>query len=290
MTARRPTVVVLLILAVACPSAPPEPRGPVTARERVRGPLPFAVIGDFGTGEEAQHVVADALRRVARERRIPVLVTTGDNVYEDGNPDDFDDAWHEPYGWVERRGIDVVASLGNHDLGTDDGVPVMELLGMPNPWYARRYGDVEFFVLDSGALGAPAQLRFVADAMRRSKAPWKIAVVHHAPYGCSKHGGNRVVRELAVPVLREAGADVVLAGHEHNYQRFPPFGGMTVVVSGGGGAELHDVGECPDGTPDPVAVIDDAHHFLIGVANERRLRIEAVTADGSVADRVVIRA
>ena len=289
MTARRSTVALLVAVAVGCGAAPPpEQRGPLTARERVRGPLRFAVIGDFGTGEEEQHEVAATLRRVAVERDVRILVTTGDNVYEDGDPDDFDAAWHEPYGWVEQRRIDVVASLGNHDIRTDGGAPVMDLLGMPNRWYTRRYGAAEFFVLDGNALGDPAQLRFVARTMRRSRARWKVAVVHQPPYGCSKHGGDLAVRLVAVPLVTAGGADLVLAGHEHNYQRFAPIDGVTFIVSGGGGADLHEVGDCPAGTPEPVSVVDDAHHFLVATATERRLRIVALTADGRVVDRVTI--
>ena len=290
MTGRRHRVAAVAAFFVAAcgGTQPPEATGPLRATERVRGPVRFAVVGDFGTGEEEELAVAAALRRVAIERRIRILVTTGDNIYEDGHPEDFQAAWEEPYGWTSRRGLDVVASLGNHDVRTDGGAPVMGLFDMPNRWYARRYGPIEFFILDGNALGEPEQLRFVASAMRRSRAPWKIAVVHQSPYGCSRHGGDAVVRELAVPVLRAGGADVVLSGHEHNYQRFAPLDGITFVVSGGGGADLHAVEECPDDTPEPVAAVDETHHFLVGTATPERLRLVAITADGEVADRFTI--
>jgi effector-binding domain-containing protein len=40
----------------------------------------------------------------------------GDNVYGEGEPDEFPEAWRKPFGWVTRAGVTIVASLGNHDV------------------------------------------------------------------------------------------------------------------------------------------------------------------------------
>lgn len=286
----RALLLAVLLAVPACANrGPPEATGPLLQRTRVDGPFDFAVIGDFGTGERDQLEVAGALRRWAERRELEALVTTGDNIYDSGHPENFDEAWLQPYGWVDRRGIPVVASLGNHDAETDAGAPVMELLGMPGPWYAHRFGPVELFVLDGNHPDHAGQLAFVASALRRSTAPWKVAVVHHPPYTCGHHDGHEDVRDRWLPVLQAGGVDAILSGHDHNYQRFPEVGDMLLVISGGGGRELHEVGECPPGTPQPVAVLDDRHHFLVGRATVTELRLRAVAVPGGdVVDEVAL--
>jgi len=256
----------------------------------VESPVRFAVIGDFGSGDEAESAVASAVHAWVADRDAVALVTTGDNVYDDGNPEDFDDAWHEPYGWVAREGVDVIAALGNHDVGTDAGVPVMELLGMPGRWYARRYGPVEFVVLDGNEIGEASQAAFLARVLRDSGAAWQVVVVHQAPYSCGRHGDDaEEIREVMGTALADGGAELVLSGHDHNYQRFPPIGGVTFVVTGGGGAELYELEACEPGIPAPVVGIDDAHHFLTARATPHRLRVSVVLVpSGEVADRVTL--
>ncbi|HEX2031052.1 MAG TPA: metallophosphoesterase [Actinomycetota bacterium] len=293
---RRWSTVLLAALAVGAACSPdeasvPEPSGPLRSRSPVEGrAFEFAVIGDFGTGEEDQRAVADALRRWAGTRPFEALVTTGDNIYDSGHPDDFAEAWHQPYGWVDRGGIPVIASVGNHDIRTASGAPVMELFSMPGRWYAHRFGPVELFVLDGNRPADLRQLTWLGDALRRSRATWKVAVFHHPAYSCSDHGSTREILERWVPVLQAGGVDLVLSGHDHNYQRFRAYG-IAFVVSGGGGAALDAVGDCPAGTPAPLAELDERHHFLYGRATRTRLTLQAVPVPGlRPADRVVLRA
>ena len=76
-------------------------------------------------------------------------------------------------------------------------------------------------------------------------------------------------------------------GHDHNYQRFPPVNGTTYIVSGGGGATLYPVGDCPADTPDPVAWNDDVHGFLYISATPAELVGTAISASGPRPRRVL---
>lgn len=268
--------------------APPV-RGPLRQRTEVRGAFEFAVVGDFGTGGPEEHLVAQALREWSASRPLEALVTTGDNVYDSGHPDEFDAAWRIPYGWVDRAGIPVAAALGNHDTRTDGGAPVMELLDMPGPWYTHRFGPVELFVLDTTRPHDPDQLAFLAGALRRSRVPWQVAVFHHPLHSCGNHEDTSALRLRWLPVLQAGGVDLVLSGHDHNYQRFPSRNDMVFVVSGGGGRELHQVEGCPAGTPEPVVEVDDRHHFLYVRASRSALRLRAVAVPGAVLDDVTLR-
>jgi hypothetical protein len=292
--ARRLAAVLLAAAVVAActsdQSVAPVPSGSLRQATEVGGAFEFVVIGDFGTGEDAEWEVAGAIRRWSGTHPVEALVTTGDNIYESGDPEDFTEAWRQPYGWVRPAGIRVVASLGNHDVETEAGVPVMKLFSMPGPWYAHRFGPVEFFVLDGNRPEDPAQLAFLAGALRRSRAPWRIAVFHQPALSCGNHEGSEAIRERWVPVLRAGGVDLILSGHDHNYQRFPVFQDIVFLISGGGGQDLHEVEDCPDDTPPPVATLDHLHHFLYVRATSETARIRAVAVPGSdVVDDVRLR-
>jgi 3',5'-cyclic AMP phosphodiesterase CpdA len=282
-TVPRRALLAALLLAAAC--GPPEATGPLRRSIPVEGPVEFVVIGDFGTGGAAEYRVAAAIRSWASSHPVDALVTTGDNIYDNGHPDRFDVTWERPYGWLDDRGIEVVASIGNHDARTAGGLPVMRLLGMPGPWYSVTMGRVDFVILDGNHPGDPSQRSFLKTSLRRAEGAWQVVVVHQPPFSCgTAHGSEPGVRGL-VPAM--AGADLALSGHDHTYQRFPARAGTTFVVSGGGGASLDALGECPEGTPRPVAAFADVHHFLYVRATARELRIEAVRVPGSDVGDVV---
>ena len=244
----------------------------------------FVVIGDFGTGDATEHTVSSAVRSWVRERPFDALVTVGDNVYPDGSPSEFDDAWERPYGWVGDSDVAVVASLGNHDIHTDDGNPVMNLFGMPDRWYRRQVGPVDFFVLDANYLTQDGQMDWLSSALPSSTAAWQVLVFHQPAYSCGKYNSKPGAQRHLLPAIQGNGVDLVLNGHDHNYQRFGPIDGATYVVTGGGGASLYPVGDCPAGTPDPVAWNDDVHEFLYVSATATELVGSAVSASGTVLD------
>lgn len=257
---------------------PRSPRGPVepsaSAVAAPTGPFRFVVLGDFGNGSQAELKIAGAIDDWTDAHPVNALVTTGDNVYESGAPSRFAEAWHVPFGWVSVKGIPVVASLGNHDVETQGGAPVMGLLDMPSRWYTRRIGPVEFIVLDANRVMDQRQLDFLRGALDSSTARWKVAVFHQPAYSCSRHGSTPDVDDLWLPLLATDGVDLVLNGHDHAYQRFGPIDGTTYVVTGGGGAPLYHEDDCPDGTPTPEAA-RVVHHFVTLVVSGSRLRIEA---------------
>jgi len=94
--------------------------------------------------------------------------------------------------------------------------------------YERRVGPVDVFVLDSNDLEEEGQMEWLSTALASSSAPWQVLVFHHPVYSCGKHGSTpRVQREL-LPIVASQGVDLVVNGHDHDYQRFPPVNGTTV--------------------------------------------------------------
>ena len=90
-----------------------------------------------------------------------------------------------------------------------------------------------------------------------------------------------------MPLFERYGVDLVLSGHDHNYQRFAPRHGVTYVVHGGGGQELYALRKCPDGYPKR-AFARRAHGFLDIVVRSGAIRLRAVNLSGHVVDRKVI--
>ena len=96
-----------------------------------------------------------------------------------------------------------------------------------------------------------AQERWLRADLTSSSAACTLAYWHHPPFSSgSTHGSDQAVRPL-FRALYEGGAEVVLAGHEHNYERFAPLApsgetdtarGIRTFVVGTGGRSLYGFG------------------------------------------------
>lgn len=73
------------------------------------------------------------------------------------------------------------------------------------------------------------------------------------------------------------------SSHDHNYQRFT-VGSTAYVVSGGGGADLYALDDCPEGSPQRLAANDQEHHFLSVEAADTEMLIQAIDTQGRVLD------
>lgn len=291
-------VVALLVVAACSTDSPDDPpataptnhntpsNGTSASPEDVEGTSKtrLVVVGDFGTGTESEHMVARSIERWVESVRVIGLITTGDNVYSTGHPSSFDTSWHEPYGWVDDRGIEMVAALGNHDAKTREGRPVMRLLEMPARRYERHFQHLDVFVLDSNRVHSERQELWLKRHLRDSRARWQVVTFHHPPYNCGEHSRQAdEIRREWTPVFRRFDVDLVLSGHEHSYQRFEELDGVTYVVTGGGGATLYDLGDCPDDYPRLVSSAEEFHHLRLVVTGSR-LFIRSVTPDGRTID------
>ncbi|HSK14715.1 MAG TPA: metallophosphoesterase [Gaiellaceae bacterium] len=252
---------------------------------QARADTGILVIGDFGVGGDAELRLGAAVERFADDRPANALVTLGDNDYTE-RPRAFRRNWRVSFGWAADAGLLVAGTLGNHDVRLDRGRYELELLEMPRPYYRRLVGDVEIFVLASTAIDRP-QLAWLERVLARSTAPWKVAAIHHPPYSCGAFTGDRQVRRHVLPLLERHGVKLLLAGHDHNYQRFASREGLTQVVNGGGGAPLYPLSRCPSGFPERAAA-RETHGFLYLRASQEALRGRAVGISGAIIDRFAV--
>ena len=289
-TRARWVVPATIILFISCAS--PKAFGPYV-QPRVDGPanasFAFLVVGDYGIANTAETAVAHAMEQWAHERPVDAFISTGDNVYPEAEPKYFEGAWTIPFGWVDEAGLPVIAALGNHDLEDRSSQPLIDFFDLPGAWYSRSIGPVEVFVLDANHPDDAEQFAWATEALKNSKARWKIVVVHKPPFDCARYSGEVAVRERYVPLFVEAGVALVLSGHDHNYQRFAPLNGVSYVVTGGGGDSLYGLSDmCLAETPSRLAGNDTMHHFLVLEGTAKQLVGFVIGTDGTVLDRFVL--
>ena len=270
----RLTGLVTLVLAAAllAPAA-----APATTR--------ILAVGDFGVGGERQRATGAAMKRFDARYPVAVLATLGDNDYT-RSPAAFRRNWQDAFGWLAAAGVRVAGTLGNHDYEVGNGRYEFEALGMRKPYYTRRAGNLQLFLLDSNRVDAK-QTAWLERKLAASEARWKVVAFHHPPWACGGHLGNTDVQRSWVPLFERFGVEVVLSGHDHSYQRFAERNGVTYVVHGGGGAGLYPVLLCLPWYPQLEFARAD-HGFLSVVAGKQRLRVTALDLRGRRIDRVTL--
>lgn len=246
-------------------------------------PVHLAAVGDIGDSGARIDKTGAAMARLGAIDPYDGLILLGDNVYPSGDPEKLPGTVFEPFADVLDQGADLMAIVGNHDVKNGNGEPQIRALGMPGLWWARTIGNVLIVGLNSNDPDNEEQRAFVEAALARSQARWKIVALHHPPYSAGYQGSSTHVRDVYAPLFEEYGVQLVLSGHDHDYQRSKPMNGVTYIVSGGG------AGTRRTGEADFTAVSFSWHHFLDIAAFPQRLVVRAVNQDGRVADEVTLR-
>lgn len=185
------------------------------------------------------------------------VATLGDNAYPSGTRAEFLDCFEPSWGRFKER---IRPALGNHDYGVTDARDYFEYFGEAagdagRGYYAYNAGDWRIIALNSNCWavggchpGSP-QYDWLQSDLARASATCTLAYWHHPLFS----SGLRGTVDWMAPVwelLDRSGADVVLAGHDHHYERFtrqdhlgnPTSDGIRQFVVGTGGAQLYWVG------------------------------------------------
>jgi 3',5'-cyclic AMP phosphodiesterase CpdA len=244
----------------------------------------IAVAGDTGTGTAAEEATAQRMAAESRQRPYDALLLLGDLIYDVGDATLVDRVVTEPFAPVLDGGAQLLPVLGNHDYGSGEQQQILTALGADAPWYAARVGPVRILVLDSNRVGDAQQTRWLRETLAAPQAAgtWTVAAMHHPAYSAGHHGSDLAVREAWGPLFADAGVPLVLAGHDHDYQRSTPQGGVTYVVSGAG-ASTRGVGH-----QDFTAVSSATLHYLDLLAYDDRLVGRAIDQQGNLLDSFTI--
>ena len=170
--------------------------------------------GAAGTAE----LVAAAL---AHDPRAAVLAL-GDLVYQRGSEREFADCYGPTWGRFRAR---TLPAPGNHEHATPGAAGYFAYFGAvaARGWYSVRLGAWRIISLDSSLSGAAAreQLAWLEQELAASGERCTLAYWHFPLYSSGGHGSMAAMRP-AWELLHKAGAEVVLSGHDHDYERFAP--------------------------------------------------------------------
>ena len=212
-----------LVLSFAQPQGGKLVRMPV-----IEGGVRFAVLGDIGTAEKSAAEIASLAGKVREEFPFDFVVLVGDNI--NGGERKFETV----YKTLLDDGVKFYAALGNHDKPAETHYKLFNMNGQRYYTFKPKDG-VRFFVLDSNHMDKP-QIEWLERELAASKSEWKIVSMHHPLYSSGeKHGPSLELRAILEPIFVKHGVDVVLAGHEHFYERIKPQQGIYYFIEGSSG-------------------------------------------------------
>lgn len=177
-----------------------------------------------------------------------VVAPLGDNAYPSGSYSEYRQCYHRTWG----RHLDRTRpAVGNHEYQTWDAAGYFRYFGARagppgKGWYSYELDGWHVVVLNSDEPLEPGteQHGWLVDDLRRHPTRCTLAYFHHPRWSSGRHGGRERVVD-AYRALYEAGAEVILSGHDHHYERFAPMDpvgridrarGIRQFVVGTGGA------------------------------------------------------
>ena len=244
----------------------------------------IAVSGDTGTRNAAQQRVARRMAVEAKKEPYDAFIISGDLVYPDGDSSLTRRSVIEPYAPVLKDAT-LIPALGNHDVQSGEGMDILRKLGRNSAWYVEKIGPVRVIVLDSNRIGNAQQTTWLRKVLaeEQPRGTWTIAAMHHPAYSAGHHGSDKNVQRRWVPLFEQAGVQLVVAGHDHDYQRSNEIDGITYIVSGGG-AKVREGGR-ESFTAMSVATL----HYVDLFVYEDRLEGRAIRHDGGIVDTFTVK-
>jgi acid phosphatase type 7 len=242
-------LVALLIAAGCLPEKPPVEKAPV-----------IVTAGDIAVcrteGDEATAKLVEGIDGAT-------VLTLGDNAYPEGSAEDFEECYEPSWGQFKNRTKPVP---GNHEYYTEGAEGYFEYFGEAagdpeEGYYSYELASWHIVALNSNCgveeircSPSSAQVRWLEEDLAANadeEGGCTLAYMHHPRFSSGEEHGSHDTMEPMWEVLYESGAEVVLSGHEHNYERFAPQdpsgradpeGGIRQFVVGtGGGASDYPI-------------------------------------------------
>jgi len=210
--------------------APPSPTAPATFEQtasEVPEPTPAVLIavGDIASCDSEGDEATAALV----EGREGIVATLGDSVYSSGTPEEFAECFDPSWGRFKDR---IRPAVGNHEYYTPGAAGYYDYFGAAagdptEGYYSYDHGAWHIIVLNSicwevgGCTEEDPQGQWLEADLRAHPALCTLAYWHYPRFSSGQHGYSDVVSAYW-RILAEAGAEVVLTGHDHDYERFVP--------------------------------------------------------------------
>ena len=278
-----------------------------TAPATGTGTVTFIAFGDSGTASAPQKQLASLMANDTFDLALHVgdIAYSPADVSGDATYALYQSGLFDIYKWFPSVGFAPVE--GNHDSAplNNNGRAYLDLFTLPTNgasaafpdhaerYYSYDYGPIHFVALDTeftfqDTTRRAEQLSWLENDLAATQQPWKIAYFHRPPYSSSSaHGSNLTVRAAFGPLFERYGVDLVLNGHDHDYERTIPIKESAIatdkavpyVVTGGGGAELY-----PNGTSAWTAYSASVYEYVRVATEPCTLKLEAIGLDGGIFD------
>ncbi|GEM_PF-2338266 len=286
----------------------------IAPRPPADGPLRVAFLADVGRTADSWRML-DAVANAS-----PDLVLVGGDVsYANGDAAKWDE-------WLARveplaSRVPMMAAMGNHETYCGGDMPFVCASEVAqyrarfpasgaSAFYAFDDGPARFVALDTEAYhqdpglkpgtSPEAQLAFLNASLAARPSAWTVVYFHRPLYSSNlRDGGSDVAaRASLVPALQAGGADVVLYGHAHAYERTWPLlngtpatrgsswregQGIVYVDSGGGGESLY-ADDFDAQQPGWSAKRDAGYEFVLLTITTKEIAARTIAEDGSVLD------
>jgi len=199
-------------------------------------------IANSGTGDSATAALISALPSTA------TVFAAGDNAYSSGTLTEYNTYYDPTWGQFKAR---TIPAPGNHEYNTSGASGYFDYFGAlagpnRNGWFSKDVGAWHFISLNSEvnmAAGSPQETWLRQDLAANTKA-CTVAMWHSPIFTSGSHAPDSSTRPL-FQALYDYNADLLLVGHNHNYERFAPMNpsgqldsarGIREFVNGAGGA------------------------------------------------------
>jgi hypothetical protein len=160
------------------------------------------------------------------------VFTAGDNVYDNGTFTQFTDCYDPTWGRHKERTKPVP---GNHEYNTSNAAGYFQYFNNIPAYYAYNLGNWRIYALNSTidvSAGSP-QVTWLQNDLTENPNQCVLAYWHQPRWSSGATHGSDPAYQTLWQVLYEAGAELVLVGHEHNYERFAEMNASGLPVSQG---------------------------------------------------------
>jgi len=223
----------------------PTPAATPTARPTLSKDIVLVGAGDIATcNRDQDEFTAQLLDNIPG-----TVFTVGDNAYTDGTYTEYIDCYDPTWGRHKSR---TKPLPGNHEYNTSGAAGYFQYFDSIPSYYAYNLGSWRIYALNSeiDVSVASAQVAWLKDDLAANPSQCVLAYWHTPRWSSgAKHGANPEMQTLW-QIFYEAGAELVINGHEHNYERFAEMDesgtevsrGLREFVVGTGGAGLYSFG------------------------------------------------
>jgi hypothetical protein len=160
------------------------------------------------------------------------VFTTGDNAYSSGTSTEFTNCYGPTWGRHKSRTKPVP---GNHDYNTSGATGYFRYFGNISSYYAYNLGDWRIYALNSeiDVSSTSAQARWLKNDLAANPKRCVLAYWHKPRWSSGTTHGSSSKYQTLWKILYDAGAEIVINGHEHNYERFKEMNGSGTASSPG---------------------------------------------------------